>query len=137
MKPNYLNNKIVLEKECHIFTGAKDRDGYGIMTIAGKTYRTHRYAYEIYNGEIPKNCVIHHTCHVRSCVNPSHLQAVTPQSNIAEMLERQSFIQRILELETEIGTLLFKNEQQAILIIELENTIEILSNEDDFLDGDI
>ena len=62
MIPNMLINKTELIGECHIFTGYKDRDGYGIIAIGGKNYRAHRYSYEIYNGEIPRNCVIHHTC---------------------------------------------------------------------------
>jgi len=129
MIPNMLLNKTELINECHIFTGCKDRDGYGIISIGGKNYRAHRYSYEIYNGEIPRNCVIHHTCSVRSCVNPAHLQAITPQSNVAEMIERQAYIQRILELESELSKLLYKTDAQQEYIYELENTIEILTEE--------
>ena len=136
MKTNLLQNKTELIDDCHIFIGCKDRDGYGLININGKTTRAHRYSYEIYNGELPKNCVIHHTCHRRNCVNPAHLQAITPQSNIAEMLERQTFIQRILELETELSRSNTLIEKQKELIDELETTIETLTSEDDFLEGD-
>ncbi len=136
MKTNLLQNKTELIDDCHIFIGCKDRDGYGLININGKTTRAHRYSYEIYNGQLPKNCVIHHTCHQRACVNPAHLQAITPQSNIAEMLERQNFIQRILELETELTRSNTIIEKQKELIDELETTIETLTNEDDFLEGD-
>lgn len=136
MKTNLLQNKTELVDDCHLFIGCKDRDGYGLININGKTTRAHRYSYEIYNGDLPKNCVIHHTCHRRNCVNPAHLQAITPQSNIAEMLERQNFIQRILELETELTRSNTLIEKQKELIDELETTIETLTNEDDFLEGD-
>lgn len=133
MIPNLLINKTELVGDCHIFTGCKDRDGYGIISIGGKNYRAHRYSYEIYNGEIPRNCVVHHTCSKRSCVNPAHLQAISPQSNVAEMIERQAYIQRILELECELSTALYKVEAQSQLLEEYENTIEILTEE---MDGD-
>jgi len=136
MKTNLLQNKTELIDDCHIFIGCKDRDGYGLININGKTTRAHRYSYEIYNGQLPKNCVIHHTCHQRACVNPAHLQAITPQSNIAEMLERQNFIQRILELETELTRSNTIIEKQKELIDQLETTIETLTNDDDFLEGD-
>jgi hypothetical protein len=134
---NHLINKTVLQNECHIFIGYKDRDGYGILSVAGKNVRAHRYAYEIYNGQLPKNCVIHHTCHNRDCVNPNHLQAISPQSNVAEMLERQSYVARILELENEIFNLRYTLDVKDKIILDLETEILDLSNDDDdFFGGD-
>ncbi|WP_149030425.1 hypothetical protein [Kitasatospora sp. MBT66] len=48
---------------------------------------------------------IHHKCAVRACVNPLHLQAVTPVENTAEMLERKALKARIAELEAELARL--------------------------------
>jgi hypothetical protein len=44
----------------------------------------------------------HHVCGNRSCVNPDHLQPVTHQDNTAEMLERNSYLKRINELESRL-----------------------------------
>lgn len=44
---------------------------------------------------------MHHKCANRACINPKHLQAVTAESNTAEMLERNFLQARIRELEME------------------------------------
>ena len=45
------------------------------------------------------------------------------------MIERQAYIQRILELESELSKLLYKSDAQQEYIYELESTIEILTEE--------
>ena len=35
-------------------------------------------------GGIPEDAVIHHSCGVRHCINPNHLEAVTQSQNNAE-----------------------------------------------------
>jgi hypothetical protein len=49
-----------------------------------RSARAHRVAYEIFSGvEIPAHLQADHRCRVRSCVNPAHLELVTPQVNVA------------------------------------------------------
>jgi hypothetical protein len=38
--------------------------------------RAHRWAYEIFKGPIPADHDIHHTCGIRLCVNPEHLECI-------------------------------------------------------------
>ena len=66
---------------CLIWTGHKDRYGYGWVRIVGKYKRAHRAAYEFENGQIPDGLVIDHMCHVRACVNHEHLRLVTVAVN--------------------------------------------------------
>lgn len=57
--------------------------GYGRVYVRGRKGQTsaHRYWYECLVGPIRHGLVIDHRCRVRSCVNPAHLEAVTPSEN--------------------------------------------------------
>ncbi len=43
----------------------------------------HRVAYELSVADIPDGLELDHLCRVRHCVNPSHLEPVTPHENWA------------------------------------------------------
>lgn len=42
----------------------------------------HRIVYETMRGPIPQGLFLDHLCRVPSCVNPDHLEPVTPRENI-------------------------------------------------------
>jgi hypothetical protein len=61
------------------------RQGYGVIGSGGKYGKTllaHRVSYGLAFGSIPEGMDIDHKCHVPSCVNPTHLQAVTHAENM-------------------------------------------------------
>ena len=66
---------------CWMWTGAKDKDGYGIFSHDGSAKRAHRLSYIHYKGAIPKGHVIRHSCK-NLCVNPDHLKTGTQQQNM-------------------------------------------------------
>lgn len=77
-----------------------DTYGYGRIVIAGRSYGTHRIAAMAHLGDIiPSHMPVHHKCAEAQCFNPDHLQVVTPQENVAEMLERRHYQERIAALE--------------------------------------
>lgn len=72
---------------CWIWTGAKDRLGYGRFAgFSRKPTAAYRVAYEMMVAKIPSGYEIDHGCRVPSCVNPSHLQVVTHKTNMARAI---------------------------------------------------
>lgn len=62
---------------CWLWTGHLERNGYPTL---GSTW-AHRLSYELHVGHIPAGYQIDHLCRVPACVNPKHLEAVTPREN--------------------------------------------------------
>jgi hypothetical protein len=82
------------EDECWPWKGGIDSNGYGYFEENDKHVISHRRAYELTNGPIPKGegyhgTVIRHTCDSPSCNNPSHLIPGTHQDNMVDMISRR------------------------------------------------
>lgn len=73
-------SKVDKSGDCWLWMAAKSY-GYGRFWTAGRQYSAHRLSYELASGPIQEGLEIDHICHVRACVNPSHLRAVTTKQN--------------------------------------------------------
>lgn len=69
--------------DCWPWTGSHLVSGYGkFLADNDQQVLAHRYAYELWVGEIPDGLVLDHLCRNRGCVNPSHLEPVTNEENL-------------------------------------------------------
>ena len=68
--------------DCWLWTAKIERNGYGRFWLDGHSVEAHRFAYELIRGPIPKGLTIDHLCRNKACVNPAHLEVVTPRTNV-------------------------------------------------------
>jgi len=75
---------------CWIWTGAlqgrdyKNGGGYGSFRVSRESNGVrpaHIVSYEHHNGPVPEGAHLDHLCRIRQCVNPDHLDPVTPIEN--------------------------------------------------------
>lgn len=72
---------------CWLWTGTKDRRGYGQIARGGKLgghTKAHRVAYELQHGPIPEGLGVLHRCDTPACVRGDHLFAGTQLDNMRD-----------------------------------------------------
>jgi hypothetical protein len=74
---------------CWIWQRSTSLNGYGQLFYEGRTQPAHRVFYQLYVGPIPAGQQLDHTCGNRLCVNPEHLQPVTPLENSRRSIRKR------------------------------------------------
>lgn len=67
------HSKVNKTDTCWLWTGAKNRKGYGMVRHQGKVRYVHRLAYHQESGVDPIDLLICHHCDIPNCLRPSHL----------------------------------------------------------------
>jgi hypothetical protein len=87
-----VNDRLYQEKRrpsggCLLWTGNKDRDGYGLVSCRRdgrrSTIGAHRYAL-FREGHDIAGLVVRHRCHTPACVNPEHLDIGSHADNVQD-----------------------------------------------------
>lgn len=73
--------KVSISNTCWIWMGYRGKGGYGRIRLNHKATQAHKWFYEYIYGEVGDGLVLDHLCRVHECVNPNHLEPVTPQIN--------------------------------------------------------
>lgn len=132
------NSKIIKSESCWVWTGAKDRKGYGKLSIGpaknpdgsrrNSMVSAHRISYEMFVAEIPEGkgfhgmCVLH-KCDNPSCVNPAHLFIGTNKDNVADMDAKGRRITAPQRGSSHVNSLL--TEEQVTYIYRMTTTGQI------------
>lgn len=76
-------SKVQKTDTCWLWLGNKGAEGHGQMNVGnGKKKAAYRLAYEAFIGPIPPGMHLDHLCRNPPCVNPAHLEPVTPGENV-------------------------------------------------------
>lgn len=69
------------QKECWNWSGHIGKNGYAYATWNGIPTTAYRASWMHFRGEIPEGYEIDHLCKNPRCINPFHLEPVTPREN--------------------------------------------------------
>ena len=78
----FVRKIVVSDDGCWLWLANASRLGYGgFRDENGKMVRAHRWAYEYFKEKIPAGLFLDHLCRRPQCVNPDHVEPVTPHEN--------------------------------------------------------
>src|SRR3990167_11205407 len=77
------------EGECLVWTGARDRKGYGMIQMGQQNMHVTRALWKHLHGPIPDGMLICHHCDNPPCFREDHLYLGTASDNMHDMYDRE------------------------------------------------
>lgn len=75
-------NKVNKTNSCWLWTACCKENGYGQFHLKWRNpIGAHVFSFILSGKKIPDGYELDHLCRVKNCVNPDHLEAVTPKVN--------------------------------------------------------
>lgn len=78
----------VQDDGCWLWTGYRNRDGYGTLTRKGRTILAHRYVFGLLVRPVLSDEELDHTCRTPPCCNPKHMTPVSREENTKLVAQR-------------------------------------------------
>lgn len=89
-KLDLIYKKITLDdvSGCFVWSGNKNKNGYGLIKYKGKRWLAHRLVYFLTHDHHPGELFVCHSCDRPICINPMHLWLGTPEDNTHDMINK-------------------------------------------------
>jgi len=85
---------------CLEWCGSRDSWGYGLINVNGKKcIKTHRLAWALLHGPIPRGLLVCHSCDNPACIEPSHLWLGTDKENTRDSIKKGRFHSKLKDKE--------------------------------------
>ena len=87
-------SKVDKGASCWLWTGTKDRKGYGKFWLGDRKESAHRTSWRLSGRDLDPALTLDHICRNASCVNPDHLDMVTMRENLRRGLNSAAIFAR-------------------------------------------
>lgn len=124
LAPERFEKQVQKSDGCWLWTGGKDKDGYGIFRgeVGGVLFKkAHRYSYALHTGDLLVGMQALHSCDNPSCVNPAHLSSGTNADNMRDKVTKGRH--RAPAGENHYRAILTEEQAAAVLIDPRPNTV--------------